>query len=156
MSPQQRGYRAEPTHRVNTYGLASGMAMVSLFAVTPAWWHAELSIAPAWTCAAVVCALLLFAYAVWIALLPDWSTVWVGLIVSTAHATVYGLVVALVTITPRGQEIPLGLTPVRDSAQLWCLAVLLLSCAVAYGCGRISTTWYSRYAARNLRAHNEH
>jgi len=94
----------------------------------------------------VLC-LLQMIYVMWMVSLPDWSTVWVLMLIYGAVSAAYGFVLAVSLMTPREEELMLGLEAVRRLTPLWCAAMLLLSFLAAFLCGRTSSRWHRSYVA---------
>ncbi len=139
------GYRAEAHHAQSVYWLAGGIVLLAIFHAVPALKFDGLSGGPDWTRMVLLLAVIEIAFAVWVALVPDWSTVWSTMLMLAGMATLYGVALGLVVVTPRDRELMLGLEHVRDQARLWCCAVILVTSLVTYICGRLSHGWHKAF-----------
>ena len=137
------GYQADRYHTHTVYAIAVGLALVALFQLAPPIKRGEF--APAWAQCAILLVAVQLIYALWLALAPDWSTLWVAMLAFAGVAALYGAALAIAVITPRDKAMLLGMDDVRDSARLWCSAVILVTTMMTYVCGRASYTWYKSY-----------
>jgi len=128
--------------------LAAMLAFSVLFSILPALRFWRLETAPGWAQAALVIAALQLIYVAWMAGAPDWASVWVVMLVFAAVATLYAVTAAMAYATPLDKPIALdswfprfGMGQVRDSAPLWCGAVVSIMGLGTYLCGRTSARW---------------
>ncbi|MCE9551999.1 MAG: hypothetical protein K8T91_01290 [Planctomycetes bacterium] len=153
--PPVRGYRPDRYKLASVYWLGLALLIITLIEIIPAAAHAivpgapylTLSGAPAWAQAVLVLCLLQLVYIVWMVSLPDWSTVWILMLIYGAVAAAYGFVFAVSLMTPREEEMMLGLDAVRRLTPLWCAAMVLLTFLAAFLCGRTSSRWHRAYVA---------
>ena len=125
--------------------LAMGLLLLTLFNAAPAIKFWDLSQAPDWARVVLFMTLVQVGFVAWMVILPDWSTVWVSMLVFAAVATLYGVALAIAVVTPHGRPVFLEMDDIRQSARLWCAAVVLLTCSMTYLCGRLSHQWYKGY-----------
>jgi hypothetical protein len=123
------------------------MAGVALFQLVPAIMQGSPAAAPIWAALVWLIVIAQLAYAAWLACVPDWSTVWIGMIVAAVVAAFYALALALVLVTPATSVVWFDLDEVRDSARLWCGAVVLLVFLLAYACSRVAYEWRKAFFA---------
>jgi len=142
-----QGYRADRLHAQTVYWLAVGLALLALFQLIPAVMHGSPAAAPSWAALVWLIVIAQLGYAAWMACTPDWSTVWVCMIMTAVVATIYALAMALVLVTPTTSVVWFDLDEVRDSAGLWCGAVVLLVFLMAYACSRVGYAWRKSYQA---------
>jgi hypothetical protein len=140
-SPAGIGDQPDSDKRWTTYYLAAAMVALALFCLAPAMPHINLGLAPNWARAVLLISFLQLAYGLWAASIPDWSTLRASMIILTAIAATYGLVMTVALTTPLEQTLPLDLTDVRRQAVLWCGCVMLLASLLAYLCGRAAWRW---------------
>ena len=139
------GYQAEGSWKGKVYVLAIQSILLALLQLVPATPFLDLRSAPDWARIAVLLAALQIAYACWMWLVPDWSTVWVAMLVLAAVAALYGTALGIAWVTPPGSPAPLGLPPARLQQQLWCGAIIAVTLALTYACGRVSYRWHKAY-----------
>jgi hypothetical protein len=137
----QRVQQLEWARRQRAYAAALLMATVGILAAIPALWEVGSLRMPDWSAAALVLSLFQIGYAAWIAVFPHWVTLWVGMIASTITAALYGMIMALVMMSPAGRPLLLDLADVQRTAPGWCLAVVLITSIVIYCTGRLATRW---------------
>jgi hypothetical protein len=129
-------YRAQ-----NVYFLGMALGLLSVFHAMPALRHYELGAAPDWARAVAILSLIEFAYVVWMVTVPDWLTVRVAMLLFAVVSALYGMILAMVIVTPRGHPLWLDLDDVREPALWWCGGVMLVTCLMTYLCGRLSFRW---------------
>lgn len=150
-----QGYRPDRDKLASVYRLGLTLSLITLLEILPALWHAlhpsapyiTLSGAPAWAQVVLMLCLLQMVYIVWMVSLPDWSTVWILMLIYGAVSAVYGFAFAVSLLTPRTQEMLLGLDIVRRPTPWWCAAMVLLTFLAAFLCGRTSSRWHRNYQA---------
>lgn len=146
--PTVIGYQPEGLWRRRTVWLATGLLLVALFQALPLTSVRAWSTAPPWAQAVILLAGLEVAYAAWMLLVPDWSTVWVAMLMLTGVCVAYGAALGIAWVGPRGWPLPLGIDKVRGYCQPWCAAVIAVTFAQTYACGRVSRRWKKRVLAR--------
>lgn len=148
-----QGYRPDRHKLTSVYWLGLTLSIITLVEILPAFWqallpsapYATLSGAPAWAQVVLVLCLLQVVYIVWMVSLPDWSTVWILMLVYGALSAAYGFAFAVSLLTPRDQEMMLGLDAVRRLTPWWSAAMVLLTFLAAFLCGRTSSRWHRTY-----------
>jgi hypothetical protein len=142
--PRQRtvqGYRAEPSWVYTTRWLAIGVAVLALFQTLPILRHIDLVQAPNWARLVALLVVMQLVAAIQLASLPDWSTTRVTMFLLAGVATLYGLVLGMLMVTPQGGTLIWDLNDVRDKAPLWCVASLLLLGLLIYATGSVAHRW---------------
>jgi hypothetical protein len=155
MQPAVRGYRPDRYKLASVYWLGLALLLITLVEMIPAVVHGihssppffTIAGSPAWAQAVLVLCLLQLVYVAWMVSLPDWSTVWSLMAVYGLVAAAYGYVLAVSLMTPRDQDLMLGLDAVRRLTPLWCSAMVLLTFLAAFLCGRTSSRWHRAYVA---------
>jgi len=150
-----RGYLPDRYKLASVYWLGLALLAITIVEMIPAILHSihpsipffTVSGAPAWAQAILVLCLLQLVYVAWMVSLPDWSTVWTMMTIYGLVAAAYGYVLAVSMLTPRHEELMLGLDAVRRLTPLWCSAMVLLTFLAAFLCGRTSTRWHRAYVA---------
>ncbi|MCE9554435.1 MAG: hypothetical protein K8T91_13790 [Planctomycetes bacterium] len=153
-----QGYRPDHDTLLSVYRLGLTLSIITLFQILPALWHAlypsapyfTLSGAPAWAQIVLMLCLLQVVYIVWMVSLPDWCTVWILMLIYGAVSAVYGFAFAASLLTPRTEEMLLGLDIVRRPTPWWCAGMVLLTFLAAFLCGRTSSRWHRTYLARAI------
>lgn len=150
-----QGYRPDRDKLASVRRLGLTLSIITLVEILPALWHAllpnapyiALSGAPAWAQIVLMLCLAQAVYIVWMVSLPDWCTVWVLMLIYGAVSAAYGFAFAVSLLTPRTQEMMLGLDMVRQPTPWWCAAMVLLTFLAAFLCGRTSSRWHRTYLA---------
>jgi hypothetical protein len=97
--------------------------------------------APYWMRGIVLAAFLQGACWLWMALVPDWSSLWIAMVLSAGAAAGYAFALAIAVVAPEGQIDILQMNPLRDGAQIWTMAMLVLSGGLTLACGVLSFSW---------------
>jgi hypothetical protein len=137
----QPGYRPDSDKRWTTYYLAVAIIALALFCMAPALPHWNLGAAPGWARVVLLVSLLQVAYGAWVVSIPDWATLRASMVVLTAIAAGYGMMMTIALTTSPEYALPLDLTDIRRQAVHWCGCVMLLASLLAYFCGRAAWRW---------------
>jgi hypothetical protein len=127
-------------HFKRLYVMAGMLILAALVQLIPAWHYGDWT-APVWMRAIVLLSASQIALAMWMLLVPDWSTLWVATLVAACVAALQAFALALAVATPTGDFDLLEMNDLRDLAQLWLTAMLLLSASISFACGQFSFQW---------------
>jgi len=135
--PARRGKIAESQ---KLPALVAVLTVASLVQLIPVLAYGEPT-APAWMRCLLVISLLQLACWAWMILVPDWSSLWVGTIATASASVFYGFALAVAVAAPTDAPDLLEINSLRAGAQLWAVAMLVISAALMYACGQLSFQW---------------
>ncbi len=122
------------------YGLWVLLVAGTLVQLFPVFRYADAT-APYWMRGIVLVAFLQGAFWLWMALVPDWSSLWIAMVLSAGAAAGYAFALAVAVVAPEGPIDILQMNQLRDEAQIWTMAMLVLSGALTLACGVLSFSW---------------
>jgi hypothetical protein len=128
------------SHVRRLYAMAAALFGAAILQSIPIWCYGD-STAPVWMRAILVLAVSQTVLALWIVLVPDWSALWIATLVTAGASVSFAFALALAVATPVGEPDLLDMNDLRDLAQLWLTAMLLLSTTMSFACGQISFQW---------------
>ncbi len=99
------------------------------------------SAAPVWMRVTLILSASQVAFWLWAVLVPDWSTMWIATLLAAGVSTFYAFALAIAVATPAGEPDLLEMNALRDPAQLWLTAMLLVCGTMSLACGQISFQW---------------
>jgi hypothetical protein len=120
--------------------MAAALVGTAVVQSIPVWCYGDPT-APIWMRAILIIAVTQMVLGMWIVLVPDWSALWIATLVTAGASACFAFALAVAIATPVGQPDVLEMNDLRDLAQLWLTAMVLVSTTMSFACGQFSFQW---------------
>ena len=137
---RQGAPKAGNSHLKRLDATAAALLGTAVVQSIPVWCYGD-STAPVWMRAILILAVSQMVLGLWIVLVPDWSALWIATLVTAGASVCFAFALALAVATPLGQPDLLEINHLRDLAQLWLTAMVLVSTTMSFACGQMSFQW---------------